>query len=179
MTPVALLVSTTGDPSGAAAIARGAMREIDPEIPFTNVATLRSLIDQTLWAPRTIALLVAAFGGLALLLAAIGLYGVLAYTVSQRTQEIGLRMALGAGPRDIVGMIVGRGLIWTAAGAAMVSPSRSSPRAVSDRSYAASDLRIRLRSSRFRCCSAPSPRSRRTCRRAGPPRLDPSLTLRS
>jgi ABC-type antimicrobial peptide transport system permease subunit len=94
------------------------MREIDPEIPFTNVATLRSLIDQTLWAPRTIALLVAAFGGLALLLAAIGLYGVLAYTVSQRTQEIGLRMALGAAPRDIVGMIVGRGLIWTAAGAA-------------------------------------------------------------
>jgi predicted permease len=118
VTPVALLVSTTGDPSGAASIARDAMREIDPEIPFTNVATLRSLIDQVLWAPRTIALLVAAFGGLALLLAAIGLYGVLAYTVSQRTQEIGLRMALGAAPRDIVGMIVGRGLIWTAAGAA-------------------------------------------------------------
>ena len=128
----------------------------------------RSLIDQTLWAPRTIALLVAAFGGLALLLAAIGLYGVLAYTVSQRTQEIGLRMALGAGPRDIVGMIVGRGLIWTAAGAAAGLAVAVIAASGLDRSYAASDLRIRLRSSRFRCCSAPSPRSRRTCRRAEP-----------
>jgi putative ABC transport system permease protein len=116
--PLALFVSAAGDASNGPPLARAALRELDPEIPLTNVTTLADVIGQALWAPRTVALLVTAFGALALLLAAIGLYGVLAYTVAQRTQEIGLRMALGAAPRDIVSMIVGRGLAWTAAGAA-------------------------------------------------------------
>jgi macrolide transport system ATP-binding/permease protein len=116
--PVALIVSTRGEGETAAPIAREAMRELDREIPFTNIATLADVVDQALWAPRTVALLVTAFGALALGLAAIGLYGVLAYSVSQRRQEIGLRMALGAAPRNILAMIVGRGLLWTAIGAA-------------------------------------------------------------
>jgi predicted permease len=116
--PVALIVSARGVAETAAPIAREAMRELDREIPFTNIATLADVVDQALWAPRTVALLVTAFGALALVLAAIGLYGLLAYSVSQRRQEIGLRMALGAAPRNILAMIVGRGLLWTAIGAA-------------------------------------------------------------
>ena len=80
---------------------------------------------------RTIAALVSSFGALAITLAAIGLYGVMAYTVSQRSQEIGLRMALGASRRDILAMIVGRGMALTAAGVTLgIAAALAATRAV-------------------------------------------------
>jgi putative ABC transport system permease protein len=99
------------------------MAELDRSIPLLNPGTIQDQIDQALWAPRMIATLVSFFGGLAMALAVIGIYGVMAYSVAQRSHEIGLRMALGAAPRAILGMVVGQGLalvlIGTSIGAAL------------------------------------------------------------
>jgi putative ABC transport system permease protein len=106
--PLTLLVASTGPPDDAAPLARAAMKELDASIPLTNVTTGSELVHAALWAPRMAATLVSAFGIVALALATIGIYGVTAYTVAQSSQEIGLRMALGATPRTILGMFVGR-----------------------------------------------------------------------
>jgi ABC-type antimicrobial peptide transport system permease subunit len=112
-TPVNLLVATAGPPAEGVAAVRAAIASLDPAVPLTNIATGDELLHAALWAPRMAATLVSAFGLLALTLAAVGIYGVMAYTVAQGTQEIGLRMALGATPRGILGMIIGRGA-WLA-----------------------------------------------------------------
>jgi predicted permease len=114
--PTGLLVGSRGDPSAAVASVRAALRRLDPAIPLTNITTIASRVDEALWAPRTLAALVAAFGAIVLALGAIGIYGVMAVTVVQRRQEIGLRMALGALPGTILRMVLGRGLAATLAG---------------------------------------------------------------
>jgi putative ABC transport system permease protein len=88
-------------------------------MPLLNVNTYRSIVATSLWAPRMGASLLTVFGLLALVLAAIGLYGVMSYSVSQRTREIGIRMALGAGQPTVRGMIVRQGL-WLAIGGVTV-----------------------------------------------------------
>ena len=85
-------------------------------MPLLNVTTLRDVFEQALWAPRMGASLLGIFALLALLLAAIGLYGVMAYTVSQRRRELGIRLALGARQEDVRNMVVRQGVLLAAAG---------------------------------------------------------------
>ena len=104
-------VRTAGDPSVIVASVRGAVREIDPNLPVLNVKTQLEQADETLRMERLFAKLVTLFAVLAQQLAAIGLFGVLAYTVSQRTHEIGIRMALGASRASVLRMIVWQGMV--------------------------------------------------------------------
>ena len=88
-------------------------------MPLLNVNTFRTIVSTSLWAPRMGASLLSVFGALALLLAAVGLYGVMSYNVGQRSREIGIRMALGAAGRDVRRMIVRQGMTLAVAGVAV------------------------------------------------------------
>ncbi len=114
-----LHVRSGGDPDEALAASRQILREIDPRVPATNTWTIAEVISQSLWAPKLAAVLLATLGGLALALASVGLYGVIAYSVSQRVQEIGLRMALGAAQGDVVGMVLKQAMILVGIGTAL------------------------------------------------------------
>ena len=111
-------VRTSGSPEAVIGAVRAAIQPIDPNLPLTNFQTIHQLADQALWAPRMGATLLGVFGLLALVLAAIGIYGVMAHSVAQRTSEIGIRMSLGANKVQILTMILGRGMVLTLAGAA-------------------------------------------------------------
>ncbi|MGH9349849.1 MAG: ABC transporter permease [Vicinamibacterales bacterium] len=113
---VNLIVRSRTDAGATLPTVRATLREMDPDVPLANVATMNERLGQALWAPRFIAALVSAFGALATVLAAIGLYGVMAYTVTLRAHEIGLRMALGASRRAILGAVVGQGMALTGVG---------------------------------------------------------------
>jgi predicted permease len=104
-------VRTTGDPSATIASVRSVVREIEPNLPVMNVKSQVEQADETLRMERLFAKLLTLFALLAQQLAAIGLFGVLAYTVSQRTHEIGIRMALGADRGNVLRMIVKQGMI--------------------------------------------------------------------
>ncbi|HEV2416673.1 MAG TPA: ABC transporter permease, partial [Terriglobia bacterium] len=110
-------VRATGDPAGVAAEVRQAIREVDSALPIMRVQTLRRLVYDQLNQQRLVARLSVLFSLLALVLAAVGLYGVMAYWVARRTQEIGIRMALGAQKHDVLRLVVGRGLVMTLLGA--------------------------------------------------------------
>ncbi|HYH79786.1 MAG TPA: ABC transporter permease [Longimicrobium sp.] len=114
-----LFVRTSGDPGAAASAVRGAIRAADPLQPIAAIRPLRSAMAETVAQPRFFTLVLGLFGGLAVLLAALGLYGVVAYSVTRRTGEIGIRMALGARARDVVGMVVRRAAVPTLAGIAL------------------------------------------------------------
>ena len=111
-----LHVSSVGDPAQALGSARRVIRESDPTVPAQNLVTIEELIDQSLWAPKMAGVLLGVLGLLALALASIGLYGVMAYTVAQRNQEIGLRMALGAAQSDVLTMVLKQAMILVGIG---------------------------------------------------------------
>jgi putative ABC transport system permease protein len=102
-----IVVRTAAEPTSVAPDVRSAIRAVDPALPQYDVITMDRQVENTLSQERLLAVLASAFGGLALGLAAIGLYGVLSYGVAQRTGEIGVRMALGAQPSGIVKLILG------------------------------------------------------------------------
>jgi predicted permease len=108
-----------GDPQSTIAAVRQAMREVDANLPLSNVKTQVEQADETLRLERLFAKLVTLFGLLAQQLASIGLFGVLAHAVSQRTQEIGIRMALGAAQSDVLKMIVRQGMTLALIGVAL------------------------------------------------------------
>jgi putative ABC transport system permease protein len=114
-----LFVRTTGDPAAAAAAVRDAVHAADPLQPIAEIRTLASAMAETVARPRFFALLLGSFGALAVLLAALGLYGVVAYSVTRRTVEIGIRMSLGARAGDVVLMVVRRAMWPTLAGIAV------------------------------------------------------------
>jgi len=130
---VTLYVRTKGDPAKALGIVRDNVQSLIPNVPLIGVQTVGQALVQSLTAPRIGAELLGAFGFLALILATIGTYGVMSYSVSQRTQEIGIRVSLGAQPRDVLRLILGGGLAMVCVGvvfglgiATMLSHSMSS-----------------------------------------------------
>ncbi|HKA36476.1 MAG TPA: ABC transporter permease [Thermoanaerobaculia bacterium] len=114
-----LLVATVGEPSTVLPQLRQEVVNLDPGLPIFNVRPLTQQIEGALFLARVGAFLLAAFGALALVLTTVGTYSVLAYTVSRRVPEIGLRMALGAGPGTILGMIIRNGMSLVGVGLAV------------------------------------------------------------
>src|SRR6195952_3286318 len=111
-----IALRTTSDPMRFAQVARADLAALDRELPLAGVKTMDEVIGRSIAERRFTMLLLASFAAVAVLLAAIGVYGVLAYLVSQRTQEIGLRLAIGATPGDVVRLFVREGAGLTLVG---------------------------------------------------------------
>jgi putative ABC transport system permease protein len=116
---VTVLLRTAQDPISLAPQLRNVLRDLDPEIPLFGVEPLEKTVSATIAQPRFTTALLATFSAVTVLLALIGVHGLLAYTVAQRTRELGIRMALGATRREIRAMVLGQGVRLAALGVAL------------------------------------------------------------
>ncbi len=111
-----LHVRTAGSPSGLAGSVRAALRSVNPDVPALAPRTLRDYVDRSIGSQRVVARLLFIFGGIALAVAAVGVYGLTAYTVAQRRKELGVRVALGARPGDLVRLLASQSLVLVSIG---------------------------------------------------------------
>jgi putative ABC transport system permease protein len=114
-----LVARTDGDPLAYVTAVRREVQALDNDQPIASVYTMEQLMSESVARSRFSTTLLAIFAGIALILAAVGIYGVMSYAVTQRTHEIGIRMALGASPRKVLRLVVGHGLLLTLIGVAV------------------------------------------------------------
>jgi putative ABC transport system permease protein len=114
-----VIVKATGDPNQLIASAREQVKQLDPDQPIYNIKTMDEIRSESVAGERLNLTLFSIFAGIALVLAVVGIYGVMSYTVTQRTHEIGIRMAIGAQQRDVFKMVLGQGMMLALIGIAI------------------------------------------------------------
>lgn len=119
LTGMTLVLRTSGNPAAFVAAARQAIREVDPSLAVFDVRTMETQLSQALFAPRAAALLLGLAGMMGVLIATVGIYGVISFTVARQTKEIGVRVALGAKRAHVIGMVLKQGALLTVTGAAI------------------------------------------------------------
>ncbi len=114
-----VIMKASGDPDMLIAAAREQVKQVDPDQPIYNIRTMNEIRAESVAPERLNLTLFSIFAGIALLLAIVGIYGVMSYTVTQRTHEIGIRMAIGAQQRDVFKMVMGQGMMLALIGIAI------------------------------------------------------------
>jgi putative ABC transport system permease protein len=123
VTDMTLVLKTTGDVSALVPAARAALREVDPDQPVARVEALSNFVRNSVAQPRANSILLSGFAAVAVLLSVVGIYALLAYAVSQRTPELGIRLALGGQPSDILRMVLTDGARLVLAGVGIGIPA--------------------------------------------------------